>query len=394
MAQRKDLFGFDVPSGVEVVPVIAAPDGRLSVEQKRFNRLVAKVEKSAQKLAAYRELADAHRQRHAQKVEPLLRQQEALCRQMALKLHDRLRTGTWTKTQTRTMKEIVCALAEPFAAGGDPEMQQLHDRYSPHSLAQKNEAALADAAGLLEEFLGVSFEGSERFESPEDLLKEGMRRAQESARRQAEADAGPDAARAARRAEKRLHKDEAARRAAGTTLREVYRKLAGALHPDRERDAARHAERTALMSEANVAYERKDLLAMLKLQLKIEQIDADAMSRIARDKLEAMTTVLKEQAESLAAELALVEGELRVEFDLPPMMPISAAALTERLMVQEHRCRVEIESMQRDLRSVGDDRTLKTFLAEQRRLMRQPDVPDLADIEAFLQGGPHRRRRR
>jgi hypothetical protein len=57
------------------------------------------------------------------------------------------------------------------------------------------------------------------------------------------------------------------------SVRDIFRKLTSQLHPDREPDAAERARKTALMQRVNVAYAANDLLALLELQLEVEQID-------------------------------------------------------------------------------------------------------------------------
>ena len=47
---------------------------------------------------------------------------------------------------------------------------------------------------------------------------------------------------------------------ADTLLRRLFRQLASALHPDRETDPQARLRKTALMSEANAAYEKRDLV--------------------------------------------------------------------------------------------------------------------------------------
>ncbi|WP_341888453.1 hypothetical protein [Variovorax sp. YR752] len=46
-------------------------------------------------------------------------------------------------------------------------------------------------------------------------------------------------------------------------MRDIFRKLASALHPDRETDAQQRKVKTALMQKANQAYAANDLLALL-----------------------------------------------------------------------------------------------------------------------------------
>ena len=85
-------------------------------------------------------------------------------------------------------------------------------------------------------------------------------------------------------------------------LRTLYRQLASALHPDREPDVQEQLRKTALMKEANAAYERRDLLALLQLQLRADLADGDKVATLAQEKLAALTTLLKERVAVLKRE--------------------------------------------------------------------------------------------
>ena len=61
------------------------------------------------------------------------------------------------------------------------------------------------------------------------------------------------------------------------SIREIFRKLASALHPDRETDRKGCEVKTALILQVNRAYAGNDLLTLLELQ--IEQVDASHIAR-------------------------------------------------------------------------------------------------------------------
>ena len=64
------------------------------------------------------------------------------------------------------------------------------------------------------------------------------------------------------------------------------------LHPDRETDHAEQLRKTALMKEANSAYEKRDLLGLLQLQLRAELTDTSKMASMTKDSLAALTALL------------------------------------------------------------------------------------------------------
>ena len=106
-------------------------------------------------------------------------------------------------------------------------------------------------------------------------------------------------------------------------MREVYRKLASALHPDRESDPAERDRKTALMQRVNQAYGRNNLLQLLELQLELEHIDQDALKNISQDRLKHYNAILKEQLAELDAEIMCVEVDFMERYELDPFEPVS-----------------------------------------------------------------------
>ena len=87
-------------------------------------------------------------------------------------------------------------------------------------------------------------------------------------------------------------------------MREVFRKLVSELHPDRETDPVEYARKTEAMQRVNQAYKAGDLLALLEMQLRIEQIDPAALAGLAEERLRHYIHVLEEQSRRLRDELA------------------------------------------------------------------------------------------
>jgi hypothetical protein len=154
----------------------------------------------------------------------------------------------------------------------------------------------------------------------------------------------------------------------------VYRQLASALHPDRETDPAEHTRKTALMSEVNAAYERRDLTTLLQLALRVEQVDAGSVARMAQEKIVALTQLLKEQVAALEQDVWRMEQRLREEFTGSPHghLTLTAASLKRALREQQQDLQMQIAQMERELALVQNDARLKRWLKEQKAMSESP----------------------
>ena len=340
----------------------------LSAEQKRFNQLLERSELLASKIDAAHQVADAHRIVSGTTLRPLEEQRTTLMRDMALWLDDRQKRPGLTRKQQQMASNIIRNLASGLATLGLDGMRALHDAHSDQSLADQEKANAAETQAFLEEMLGEAVGRAQQFSSPEEVLQASM----EQIRQQAQAHQAARAAHQAKRA-KAARQKQAGQQAqdADGALRSIYRQLASALHPDRETDPAEQARKTGLMSQANAAYGRRDLLALLQLQLHADLFDARKVSTMAKEKITALCLLLKERVDGLTRELHEFEAQIRAEFDLPPQLPLAAAGLRRHLQEQKHALLGDIAMMQRDFVRVRDDAEFKRWLREQQRLAQE-----------------------
>jgi hypothetical protein len=158
---------------------------------------------------------------------------------------------------------------------------------------------------------------------------------------------------------------------ASTLLRKVYRQLASALHPDREQDALEQKRKTALMSEANGAYGRQDLMALLHIQLRIEQASSQSLLQVPREKMEAMNLLLKAQADELKEMLRRHQGMLIDEFNLSPYDTLTAGCLRSALHDEKNELELYQYNITCDLHELKRDSGLKRWIKRETRLMNQ-----------------------
>ncbi|MBL8510234.1 MAG: hypothetical protein JNM52_01195 [Betaproteobacteria bacterium] len=353
----------------------------LSPEQKRFNKLLLQSEKLTQKIDTLRNLADAHRLEFFNVVEPLLKQIQNVEREMVQFLAERLTRKGLTRQQKHIACEILCSLAAPFALQGDAEMRALHDAHSNETLAEQQQIAAEEARALMEEMLGKPIDGEGEFSNPEDLLRAGI----EQMRQQQEAALKAHLSRQEKRQKARkTAKPEQQQEDAEGALRAIYRQLVSALHPDRESDPVERKRKTDLMSEVNSAYEKRNLLALLELQLRAELGDGQHIATLTKEKVGALNTLLNERVIVLQHELYGLEDQLREQFSVPREISLSVAGLKRNLLEYEIELQSDITKIAADLIRVQTDKEFKLWLREQHDMaykqnddMWLDDMPDI-----------------
>jgi hypothetical protein len=145
-----------------------------------------------------------------------------------------------------------------------------------------------------------------------------------------------------------------------------------ALHPDRESDPAERTRKTALMVRVNAANDSKDLLALLRLQLEIDQIDPSSVAGMADDKLRGFNRMLKEQLKNLQAEYQDIMGRMRMVFDLG-YDNVTPKAMVNALRSQTQHLQSMLEGLKHDLALIQDDKALKKWVKVQISLVDSPD---------------------
>lgn len=363
-------------SSNRVVPATAlqalAPGEQpLSAAARAFNLQLTRVDKLRAQLAELDALGQSHRVEQHRWVTPLRQRQRQHMRALALALQAHLQDKALSRVQQATATEALCDLAQALAGEGDAEMAALHDRHSPQTLAQKKQAAAVAMRARLEAALGEPLAGEGEALSAEELVREGL------ARWKAEREAAQERRQAKAQARKARQKPgtpqaEAQAQAADadTQLRTLFRQLASALHPDREPDEAERVRKTALMSEANTAYARKDLVTLMQIQLRAELADPAAVSRLADDRLAALTLLLKQQVAGLERERAARQGQLAAEFDLPHQQVANPNTLRQALLAQVAALESAVAQLEQDLDAAQDVATLKRWLNRRREAPR------------------------
>lgn len=338
----------------------------LTPQQKRFNTLIRKIAEARRTLAQWQDNIGLYRQAHSRALLPLENELAALRRQWVFALDEVLGQRGWTKAERETLRELVCEYAGLLlnAQGDDEELKAVFDRHAEVDFDTEQKQIVLTLKDLAQSQMGLDLGDDEGIDTHADLLQrlqQGMR--ERAAAEEAEGGAQP----ALRRKSAAQQRREAEAQQATQSVREIFRKLASALHPDRETDAAQREAKTGLMQKVNQAYAANDLLTLLELQLQIEQIDAGHIANASAQRLKHYNKVLAEQLEELEAEIERVEMGFRLDFGLEPGWGLKPGKLVGLLDEHERELRAELDQQQYDMSALQDKTALKRWLKQERQ---------------------------
>ncbi len=345
-------------SALRVLPPSAQP---MSAAARAYNLQLTRIDKLKSQLAEMDALAQRHRAELHGAVEPLRRQLARDQRALALALDRHLHGKLLSRVQADTARTVLCRLARTLATAGDVAMRKLHDRHSPRTLLQLQQDAAYAMRQRLEEVLGEPLEDDGEDLSAEQLLRVGMERLRRSQEEEQERRREATQAKRARKKPGAVQQ-ETEQHDASTLLRRLFRQLASALHPDRESDPQRRLHKTALMSEANAAYDKRDLVTLLQIQARANLADPEAVHQLSDQRLASLTLLLKAQVAELERERAARQSTLADEFDLPVGLSPNANTLLQQRIDQARALEADLAQLESDLEQVNDPALLKRWL--------------------------------
>ncbi|MES2888123.1 MAG: J domain-containing protein [Pseudomonadota bacterium] len=318
---------------LQLTPI--AGDGRapLTPEQKRFNTLVRQIEMSRQAAATWEAQVAECEKVHVERLAPMEDALMAAQRTWVLALDTLFDQPGWRPGEARTLSELISETGSCLLEANDDD-EALKALFLKHA--------------------GVAFDAGRRDEPPEGGSDEN----------EALDDTLPPPAAGPRNAAEQRRHAEAQQ--AQQSQRDIFRKLASALHPDRETDAQSRAVKTALMQKVNQAHAANDLLGLLDLQLQIQQIDAAALAGAGALRLKSYNKVLAEQLTQARAEVTDVEMNFRHLFGVPSEVKLKPDQLGSVIEQRQRELKADLNLVTRETRLFDDPAAAKRWLKTQR----------------------------
>lgn len=393
----------DSSSGaIRLVPLPGAAG--LSPSQRTFNALTRQVAARRERLRAWEAVWPAFQQRYVDEWVPLARAATGHEAELVRRLDVAFDMKGLTKAERALVSELVVAFARPLLGGDAADgLREIHARHhrSMHGGEAAGEAKprardrkrAGSAGGVADD------EARQRAEAPDEAPDEEsdeamMRRIQaeldaQEARAAADAEARESGRSERQRASKRKaaeaaadelaaqdaqeNPDEAERAAAeavpelppvqiSRSLRELYRRLASALHPDREPDPDERARKTDLMQRLNRAYDKQDLLQLLELERDLNRADTDRLAGAGDELLQHYNGILKAQLGALDRELHRVEADFRHGYGIGASAVLAPDTALRTLAGDIAALRRAVAELERDLLAFRDIGSLKDWL--------------------------------
>lgn len=368
----------------------AQADTPLTAQQKKFNLNVKRLETERALLAAWEKAASDYQERHARELVPLLQVYSDLILELAGVLDEASDRKGLSRADRETLSS---AIAEMIAehidhAHSEEERQALKAIYSRHTdtdfdsdRAEAQETAADLAREFMQQMFDVDMDGVNLNSNEE--IERWMREQAQAREAQAETERAAHQAKRRKPSARERRAQEDAHQAT-QSLREIYRKLAAELHPDRESDPAESERKTALMKRVNQAYEANNLLDLLQLQLEVQQIDPAQIAALGDERLKHYNRVLADQLTQLREKVRFVREGFCADFGLSPSRSKPSTTM-KQLSQKMKELQVASDYLQMQLRTLRTSPAyLKQWIKNERAAQRQRDAQRMASFEGLL----------
>ena len=335
-------------------------NANLSKSQKKFNQLIKKIETERKRLELWQNAMHEYQQKYTTDLVPEI-QNFNLLRAQLVRLFDNAHTQkTFTKIQKEKLQDIICYVAvQLIDQSEDSELKEIYNRHSDDDFDAQAQQETDSMKSLFESMLDVEMDDDIDLQTPEQIIEHLQKKMQQK----------QEAPKPQKKSAKTLAKE--AKEAAETqhisqSIREVYRKLASALHPDKEQDLNERARKTALMQRVNMTYNNKDLLGLLTLQLEVEQIDQTAIDTLTEDRLKYYNKTLNQQCVELQNEIHSVQFAFGMQFNVQIHSLSTPAMLIHALQWKVEEIKQAAASLKEDLELFTDPKQIKNYLKSHR----------------------------
>ena len=278
------------------ISLLSEATATLSPQHKKLNKLIEQIEQQKQDLALWQN-AKSEIQSYIQlKLVPIYRDLHGVYFRQLNQLWQYLQQENFAKADLAQLDAKLTKLAKQLQKSNYlntaelekvAEVDAFYQQHHVHNQKPNKKAKTGQAEQLnTNSRFDVGQEAAEEHESYEEWDSEQYQREKEEHQRK-------------RLAQKR----EQAEKLVNQSLKTVYLKITAMIHPDREPDETKKAEKTELLQVVNQAYEAQDLFYLLKLQLQLETNKGKSPKALTDEHLKFYKMALEAQSQRLASQI-------------------------------------------------------------------------------------------
>lgn len=344
----------DLPANAMVL-IEEASSRPLTPAQRKYNALLAKIDKQKKVLSEWQTAHEQIQTQLAGKFEPLRQSIAKEQLKLLFLLDDHLMRHKFSKKQKGQLTSLIEFLCNELVDDIDePEFLALLDRYFPDDAdADEDEPSMAEMDDHLrsefERIFGFPIADSVDMQDPDAIARFLFEHEQRNEEEQAEQTQQQPRQKSAKQKTKEA-KEQAEAEAAQDSIQSIYRQLVKALHPDRESDPEIRERKTQLMQEVTVAYEEKNFIRLLELQLAETQI-SHALHELSDTKIKSFIKLLDQQWQTLKFETDSIQDRYKMVFGMSPFDNLTIKRLKSNL-------KQDIAQLENKLNMIRRDRLL------------------------------------
>lgn len=363
----------------------------LQKEQKRFNKLTADISRRRKELLELNDAITQLKIGYIKKIVPVQNKHSELIQEMVYLADEIFENKVFTKAD----RKRICALLDESI--GSLDEQYVNDRIKDifarrlgesfdDVVNEANSFATNRTKEFLNEMFGMDVDCDDNVSQEEFMQRVRQKFMEQEEQERLRAEQSPKRKKSAKTLAKEAQEKEAEKHQS-QSIREVYRQLAKSLHPDRIANDEDYETKNKLMQEVNAAYDKDDLLTLLEIQLKIEQISQENIDGVALDKLKHFNVVLKRQFDELNMELHNLSAQLSMEFpNLNLHGQLSSKRIEMLLRSQIKQTKQIVEDLQTHLEFWKMDIKMFRMYLREAIDLNQPndDMDELFELEQMM----------
>ena len=284
--------------------IVSQGEKPLSKNQQLFNTLTKRIESLEKDIVKEDARLTQLLQIHSKEIIPLQEKVGNARIQLAMTLEKAAEVNKFSKKQSDKIRQTIIGLCDEAFVDIEPtpEQEAFYDNWSdvPYrvEIDESNNETKDMFADFMSHMFGMEVDMSDFDESPEGFarfeqkMNEQFEQSQPHQQKQKKTKKQQALEEAKKEAEEIKNK----------SIRSVYLALAKVLHPDTEMDPGLKIEKEEILKRVTVAYDQKDLVTLLKLEMEWVHKTSEHLEKLTEDKLKVYIAALKQQAAELERE--------------------------------------------------------------------------------------------